>query len=43
MSTPLTYDDGINLLPKRCDQHEAYFACTVPCKLMGVNARKFYN
>ena len=27
MSLPLTYDDGTNLLPKRCDQDEAYFAC----------------
>ena len=26
MSLPLTYNDGINLLPKRCDQDEAYFA-----------------
>ena len=32
MSLPLTYDDGINLLPKRCDDDEAYFACEVPCK-----------
>ena len=30
MSLPLTYDDGINLLPKRCDQDEAYFACDIP-------------
>ena len=30
MSVPLTYDDGINLLPKRCDQDEAYFACDIP-------------
>ena len=34
MSFPLTYDDGINLLPKRCDQDEAYFACNVPCKFL---------
>ena len=33
MSLPLTYDDGINLLPKRCDQDEAYFACDIPRKL----------
>ena len=32
MSVPLTYDDGINLMPKRCDQDEAYFACEVKCK-----------
>ena len=32
MSVPLTYDDGINLMPKRCDQDEAYFACEVECK-----------
>ena len=34
MSLPLTYDDGINLLPKRCDQDEAYFACDVEGKAM---------
>ena len=33
MSLPLTYDDGISLLPKRCDQDESYFACDIPCKL----------
>ena len=33
MSLPLTYDDGINLLPKRCDQDEAYFACDIPRRL----------
>ena len=33
MSVPLTYDDGINLLPKRCDQEEAYFACESPSKM----------
>ena len=32
MSLPLTYDDGINLLPKRCKDDEAYFACEVPRK-----------
>ena len=31
MSLALTYDDGINLLPKRCDQDEAYFGCGVHC------------
>ena len=30
MSLPLTYDDGINLLPKSCDQDEAYFICSIP-------------
>ena len=34
MSLPLTYDDGINLLPQRCDQDEAYFACHVDSKRM---------
>ena len=34
MSLPLTYDDGINLLPKHCDQDEAYYACDIPCKLL---------
>ena len=29
MSLPLTYDDGINLFPKSCDQDEAYFACDI--------------
>ena len=33
MSLPLTYDDGINLFPKRCNQEKAYFACDLPCKL----------
>ena len=33
MSLPLTYDDGNNLLPKRCNQEKAYFACDLPCKL----------
>ena len=33
MSLPLTYDDGINLLPKRCDQDEAYFVCESPSKI----------
>ena len=33
ISLPLTYDDGINLLPKRCDRDKAYFACDVPRKL----------
>ena len=33
MTMPLTYDDGINLLPKPCDQDEAYFTCDVSCKL----------
>ena len=32
MSLPLTYDDGINLLPKRCEDDEAHFACEVPRK-----------
>jgi len=31
MSLPITYDDGINLLPKRCDE-ESYFACEIPRK-----------
>ena len=30
MSVPLTYDDGINLLPKDCVQDEAFFACSIP-------------
>ena len=34
MSLPLTYDNGINLLPKRCDDDEAYFACEVPCEIL---------
>ena len=34
MSVPLTYDDGISLLTKRCDKDEAYFACDIPCKLL---------
>ena len=33
MSLPLTYDDGINLLAKRCNRDKAYFACDVPRKL----------
>ena len=32
MSMPLAYDDGINLLPKLCDQGKAYFACEIPSK-----------
>jgi len=37
MSVPLTYYDGINLLPKLCDQ-EAYFACEVECKtILNIN------
>ena len=32
MSIPLTYNDGINLLPKRCDQDKAYFVCESPSK-----------
>ena len=32
MSLPLTYDDGINLLPKSCDQDETFYACKIPCK-----------
>ena len=31
MSWPLTYDDGKNLLPKHCEQDEAYFACVQQC------------
>ena len=34
ISLPLTYDDGINLLSKRCDQDEAYYACEVPCNAL---------
>ena len=30
MSWPLTYDDGINLHAKRCDE-EAYFMCQIKC------------
>jgi len=33
MSLSLTYDDGIKLLPKRCFNEEAYFACEVERKL----------
>ena len=33
MSLPLTYDDGINLLPKDCENDEAYFVCEVQCKI----------
>ena len=33
MTMPLTYDDGINLLPKPCNQDEAYFTCDISCKL----------
>ena len=33
ISLVLTYDDGINLLPRSCDQDEAYFACESPSKL----------
>ena len=33
MSLPLTYDDGINLLPKGCNQEEAYFVCDSPSML----------
>ena len=36
MSSPLTYDDGINLLPKRCENDEAYFACEVPCNCVAL-------
>ena len=32
MSWPLTYDDGKSLLPKDCDQDEAYFVCVQKCK-----------
>ena len=42
MSVPLTYEDGINLLPKRCDKDAAYFACDIPRKyvlLCGCNLR----
>ena len=31
MSWPLTYEDGINLRGKRC-QDEAYFLCQIECK-----------
>ena len=40
MSLPLTYDDGINLLPKHCDDDEAYFACEVQCIMRQINIRK---
>ena len=33
MSLPLTYDDGINLFPKDCENDEAYFVCEVQCKI----------
>ena len=33
---PLIYDDGINLLPKRCDE-EAYFMCQILCKTCDSN------
>ena len=42
MSLPLTYDDGINLLPKRCDQDEAYFVCESPSKLYYVESKHPY-
>jgi len=32
MSFPFSYNDGINLLRKRCTQDKAYFACDIPCK-----------
>ena len=32
MSWPLTYEDGINLRGKRC-QDEAYFLCQIECKV----------
>ena len=32
MAIPLGYDDGVSLLPKRCDHGEAYFACEIPSK-----------
>ena len=33
MSLPLTYDDGINLLPKDCENDEAHYVCEIPCKI----------
>ena len=45
MSIPLTYGNGINLLPKRCDQDEAYFACSISRKLTfaSLKAHSFFN
>ena len=32
MTWPLSYEDGINLRPKRCDQGESYYVCDIKCK-----------
>ena len=37
MFLTLAYNDGINLLPKRCDQDEAYFACDIQCMLTSID------
>ena len=45
MSMPLTYDDGVNLLPKRCNEDEAFYACSITCKVcfMIFNNSMFIN
>jgi len=41
MLLPSTYDDGINLLPKRCD-YESYFACEIPRKVFLSKSSLFF-
>ena len=43
MSLPLTYDDGINLLQKNCDQDEAFFACDIPLRKLRARVLKNSN
>ena len=35
MSVPLTYENGINMLPKNCDSDEAYFICETKPEIKG--------
>ena len=39
MTWPLTYNDGVNLRPMKCNQ-EAYFICQNKCKLKKINQNK---
>ena len=42
MSLPLSYDDGVNLRPKICDEDEAFYACDVPRKMIALKQHRLY-
>ena len=42
MSVPLSYDDGINLRPRKCSNVEAYVACAIRCEYVHFIDAFFY-